>query len=123
MACIFNTVSLDLTAAMTDSFDGRGAYSRGGAYWRIYGIWIVWYYLFGSDIALSGQNSKFEQLMVNMLDHRDKLMEQIQEKDRKLEECHQLMKDSDKEKELLRRQMELQLQPVPQVCELVFLEI
>ncbi len=30
MACIFNTVSLDLNAAMTDSFEGRGAYSRGG---------------------------------------------------------------------------------------------
>ncbi len=30
MACIFNTVLLDLSAAMTDSFDGRGAYSRGG---------------------------------------------------------------------------------------------
>ncbi len=29
MACIFNTVLLDLTAAMTDSFEGRGAYSRG----------------------------------------------------------------------------------------------
>ncbi len=37
MACIFNTVLLDLSAAMTDSFEVRGAYSRGGAYWRIYG--------------------------------------------------------------------------------------
>ncbi len=32
MACIFNTgtVLLDLSAAMTDSFEGRGAYSRWG---------------------------------------------------------------------------------------------
>ncbi len=28
-ACIFNTVLLDLTARITDSFEGRGAYSRG----------------------------------------------------------------------------------------------
>ncbi len=37
MACIFNTVLLDISAAMTDLFEGRGAYSRRGAYWRIYG--------------------------------------------------------------------------------------
>ncbi len=30
MACIFNTVLLDLSVAMTDSFEGRGAYSREG---------------------------------------------------------------------------------------------
>ncbi len=30
LACIFNTALLDLTAGMTDSFEGRGAYSRGG---------------------------------------------------------------------------------------------
>ncbi len=30
MACIFNAISLDLTAGMTDSFEGRGAYPRGG---------------------------------------------------------------------------------------------
>ncbi len=29
MACIFNTVSLDPTARLTDSFEGRGAYSMG----------------------------------------------------------------------------------------------
>ncbi len=38
MACIFNTVMFGLSAAITDSFEGRGAYSRGGAYWRICGI-------------------------------------------------------------------------------------
>ncbi len=39
MACIFNTVLLHLSAAMTDSFEGRRPYSKGGgvAYWRIYG--------------------------------------------------------------------------------------
>ncbi len=30
MACIFKTVLLEISAAMTDSFEGRGAYSRGG---------------------------------------------------------------------------------------------
>ncbi len=29
MACISDLVSLDPTAGMTDSFEGRGAYSRG----------------------------------------------------------------------------------------------
>ncbi len=39
MACIFNTVLLDLSAAMTDSFEGRGGlFEGGGAYWRIYGM-------------------------------------------------------------------------------------
>ncbi len=30
MACIFNTVVLDLSAAIAHSFEGMGAYSRGG---------------------------------------------------------------------------------------------
>ncbi len=30
MACIFNTVLLDLTAGIADSFEGMWAYSRGG---------------------------------------------------------------------------------------------
>ncbi len=30
VACIFNTVLIDLTAGITDSFEGRGGYSRGG---------------------------------------------------------------------------------------------
>ncbi len=38
MACIFNSGLLDRSAAMTDSFEERGAYSRGLVYWRIYGI-------------------------------------------------------------------------------------
>ncbi len=29
MACIFNTILFDLSAATTDSFEGMGAYSRG----------------------------------------------------------------------------------------------
>ncbi len=37
MACIFNTVLLDLSVAMTDSFEGRGLIRGRGAYWRIYG--------------------------------------------------------------------------------------
>ncbi len=30
MACIFNTVLLDLSASMTDSFEGRGGVFEGG---------------------------------------------------------------------------------------------
>ncbi len=39
MACIFNTVLLDLAAGIADSFEGGGAYST-GAYWRFYGTCI-----------------------------------------------------------------------------------
>ena len=35
--------------------------------------------------GVGGQESKFEQLMVNMLDERDKLLEQLQESQRRLE--------------------------------------
>ncbi len=45
MACILNIVLLDLSGGITDSFEGRGVYSRGGGlfegrgtYCRIYGI-------------------------------------------------------------------------------------
>ncbi len=43
MACISNTVLLDLSAAMTDSFEGMGAYSRGDLledlrYWKLHEI-------------------------------------------------------------------------------------
>ncbi len=38
MACIFNTVLLDLSAAMTDSFEGRGAYSRVGG---LFEGWLI----------------------------------------------------------------------------------
>lgn len=53
--------------------------------------------------------------MVNMLDERDKLLEQLQETQRRLEDVQFHLKDCEKEKESLRRQLELQLQPVPQV--------
>ncbi len=36
MACIFDTVLLDLAAGITVSFERRGLI-RGGAYWRFYG--------------------------------------------------------------------------------------
>lgn len=59
--------------------------------------------------------------MVNMLDERDKLLEKLQEAQRRLEDVNQHLRDSEREKDSLRRQVELHMQPVPQVggCGLV----
>uniref|UniRef100_A0A914XBU2 Uncharacterized protein n=1 Tax=Plectus sambesii TaxID=2011161 RepID=A0A914XBU2_9BILA len=62
-----------------------------------------------------GQESRFEQLMVNMLDERDKLLEKLQEAQRRLEDVNQHLRDSEREKDSLRRQVDLHMQPVPQV--------
>ncbi len=41
MACIFNTVLLDLSAAMNDSFEGRGGLFEGGLLEDLrYGMYI-----------------------------------------------------------------------------------
>lgn len=53
--------------------------------------------------------------MVNMLDERDKLLEKLQEAQRRLEDVNQHLRDSEREKDSLRRQVELHMQPVPQV--------
>ncbi len=43
MACIFNTVLLDLSAALTDSFEGRGPIRGGG----LIGAFTVHLYYYG----------------------------------------------------------------------------
>lgn len=70
--------------------------------------------LHASDNDGASESSKFEQLMVNMLDERDKLVEQLHESQRRIDEGQQHLKESEKEKESLKRQLEMQLQPVPQ---------
>ena len=61
------------------------------------------------------QDSKIEQLMVSMLDQRDKLNDQLQRMQYRLEEMEDKLRDSDKEKESLRRQLDLQAQHLPGV--------
>lgn len=62
----------------------------------------------------SDQN-RIEQLMVNMLDERDKLLEQLQDAQRRIDDLQQHLKDAERDKESLRRQFDLQTQHLPGV--------
>uniref|UniRef100_A0A0N4ZB93 SAM domain-containing protein n=1 Tax=Parastrongyloides trichosuri TaxID=131310 RepID=A0A0N4ZB93_PARTI len=59
------------------------------------------------------QESKIEKLMVNMLDQRDKLMEQLHEAKGQIEELHETIQEGEKEKESLKRQLDMHLQHMP----------
>uniref|UniRef100_A0A0K0ESV5 Ig-like domain-containing protein n=1 Tax=Strongyloides stercoralis TaxID=6248 RepID=A0A0K0ESV5_STRER len=59
------------------------------------------------------QESKIEKLMVNMLDQRDKLMEQLHKAKGEIEELHETVQESEKEKDSLRRQLDMHLQHMP----------
>ncbi|KAI6176669.1 Liprin-alpha-3 [Aphelenchoides bicaudatus] len=66
---------------------------------------------FNNDEALADlQDSKIEQLMVSMLDQRDKLSEQLQKSQLQSEQLEERVRTADREKESLRRQLELQSQ-------------
>jgi uncharacterized protein Yka (UPF0111/DUF47 family) len=60
----------------------------------------------------SGDEANFEQLMVNMLDERDKLMETLRENQDQLAEMRGKMTDVEKERDSLQRQLHANL---PQV--------
>jgi hypothetical protein len=53
--------------------------------------------------------------MVNMLDERDKLVEQLRDTQSRVDELQMRIRESERDKESLRRQIELHLQPVPLV--------
>ena len=53
----------------------------------------------------SGDDSNFEQLMVNMLDERDKLMETLRETQEHLSDTQTKMTDIEKERDSLQRQL------------------
>ncbi|VDK44205.1 unnamed protein product [Anisakis simplex] len=69
----------------------------------------------GESGEMSGDQNRIEQLMVNMLDERDKLLEQLQEAQRRIDDLSQHLKDAEKDKESLRRQFDLQTQHLPAV--------
>ncbi|RWS26650.1 liprin-alpha-2-like protein [Leptotrombidium deliense] len=57
----------------------------------------------------SGDEANFEQLMVNMLDERDKLMETLREREEQLEEHRKKLVDVEKERDSLQRQLHANL--------------
>uniref|UniRef100_A0A5S6Q531 Uncharacterized protein n=1 Tax=Trichuris muris TaxID=70415 RepID=A0A5S6Q531_TRIMR len=68
-----------------------------------------------TGLTPSNETSKFEQIMVNMLDERDKLYEQLLECRRQLEEAQSRLSDARKTNELLQRQLEDTSEPISRV--------
>lgn len=60
----------------------------------------------------SGEDANFEQLMVSMLDERDKLVESLRETQERLGDSEQRLKEVEKERDSLHRQIAANL---PQV--------
>lgn len=54
----------------------------------------------------SGEEANFEQLMVNMLDERDKLMETLRETQEQLAEMQSKLAEVEKERDSLQRQLQ-----------------
>lgn len=65
----------------------------------------------------SGEDANFEQLMVSMLDERDKLMDSLREAQERLGESEMKLTDAEKERDSLQRQINANL---PQVCFTLF---
>lgn len=61
----------------------------------------------------SGEDANFEQLMVSMLDERDKLMESLRETQERLGDTEAKLVEVEKERDSLQRQISANL---PQVC-------
>lgn len=64
----------------------------------------------------SGEDANFEQLMVSMLDERDKLMDSLREAQERLNDMESKLGDCEKERDSLHRQINANL---PQVCSIV----
>lgn len=64
----------------------------------------------------SGEDANFEQLMVSMLDERDKLMDSLRETQERLSETEAKLSEVEKERDSLQRQISANL---PQVCGLL----
>ncbi|CAG9823770.1 unnamed protein product [Phaedon cochleariae] len=64
----------------------------------------------------SGEDANFEQLMVSMLDERDKLMDSLRETQERLGETEIKLQDVEKERDSLHRQIAANLPQVPHFC-------
>ncbi|RWS16253.1 liprin-alpha-2-like protein [Dinothrombium tinctorium] len=62
-----------------------------------------------SQRMTTGDEANFEQLMVNMLDERDKLMETLREREDQLEENRKKLAEIEKERDSLQRQLHANL--------------
>lgn len=63
----------------------------------------------------SGEDANFEQLMVSMLDERDKLVESLRETQERLGDSEQRLKEVEKERDSLHRQIAANLPQVSYV--------
>lgn len=68
----------------------------------------------------SGEDANFEQLMVSMLDERDKLMDSLREAQERLNEMESKLGDCEKERDSLQRQINANL---PQVRVFIILPL
>ena len=59
----------------------------------------------GEENRFSGDDANFEQLMVNMLDERDKLMENLRETQESLVMTQEKLRNADREREFLNNQL------------------
>ncbi|XP_055372145.1 liprin-alpha-2-like [Condylostylus longicornis] len=70
----------------------------------------------------SGEDANFEQLMVSMLDERDKLMDSLREAQERLSESEMKLQEAEKERDSLHRQINANL-PQVSVIHLKFEDI
>lgn len=68
------------------------------------------------DSQGSTEDSNFEQLMVNMLDERDKLMDQLRDVQDQLHDNTQKLKDTEREREALEKQLNSSAPQVGNLC-------
>jgi len=70
----------------------------------------------------SGEDANFEQLMVSMLDERDKLMDSLREAQERLGETENKLRDVEKERDSLQRQINANLPQVKRfnICAIRF---
>ncbi|CAG5002601.1 unnamed protein product [Parnassius apollo] len=67
----------------------------------------------------SGEDANFEQLMVSMLDERDKLVESLRETQERLNDSELRLKDVEKERDSLQRQIAANLPQVSVIIKMV----